>query len=103
MSHISQRACTRRDEAVTAIIDEAIRAARARGRNPALAKAVLLALPLMAFPAGDGEFVLELHARIGTPQTTCGGHASTTGLRMYYNAANRDSRFDMFFFENACS
>ena len=72
-------------------------------RNPALAKEILVDFPSLAPPSGDGEFILELAARIGTPQSTCGGHTGATGLRLYYDAANRDSRFDMFFFENACS
>lgn len=44
--------------------------------------------------AGDGEFFLNLLARIGTPQGTCGGHGSATGLRVYFDSTDRDSRFD---------
>ena len=74
-------------------------------RNPARAQEILGSLQPTEFPVGDGdgEFLLKLSARIGTPQNTCGGHASATGLRVYYNSADRDSRFDMFFFEDMCS
>jgi hypothetical protein len=72
-------------------------------RNPSRAQEVIRSLPLTGFPAGDGEFLLKLYARIGTPQNMCAGHASTTGLRVYYNSADRDSRFEMFFFEASCS
>jgi hypothetical protein len=72
-------------------------------RNPARAQEIIRSLPLTEFPAGDGEFLLKLYARIGTPQNTCGGHANATGLRVYYNSADRDSRFDLFFFEASCT
>ena len=74
-------------------------------RNPARAQEIMGSLQPTEFPVGDGdgEFLLRLSARIGTPQNTCGGHASATGLRVYYNSADRDSRFDMFFFEDMCS
>jgi hypothetical protein len=72
-------------------------------RNPARAQEIIRSLPLTGFPAGDGDFLLKLYARIGTPQNTCGGHASATGLRVYYDSADRDSRFDLFFFEEQCS
>ena len=63
-------------------------------RNPALAQEIVLSLPLIQHVAGDGEFIVNLYARIGTPQSKCGGHGSATGLRVYYDSADRDSRFD---------
>ena len=67
-------------------------------RNPALAQEIIHALPLQHTVSGDGEFFLSLYARIGTPQNTCGGHGSATGLRVYYDSADRDSRFDTVYF-----
>ena len=64
-------------------------------RNPALAQEIVLSLPVTNHVSGDGEFFLNLSARIGTPQSKCGGHGSATGLRVYYDSADRDSRFDM--------
>jgi hypothetical protein len=72
-------------------------------RNPAQAQEIIRSLPLTESPVGDGEFLLKLYARIGTPQNTCAGHNSATGLRVYYNSADRDARFDMFFFDALCS
>jgi len=72
-------------------------------RNPTRAQEVLPPLTLVTLPDGDGQFLLKLFARIGTPQSTCGGHASATGLRLYFDSASRDSRFDMFFFEASCN
>jgi hypothetical protein len=66
-------------------------------RNPALAQEIVLSLPLIQHVSGDGEFFLNLSARIGTPQSKCGGHGSTTGLRVYYDSADRDSRFDTLY------
>ena len=66
-------------------------------RNPDLAREFAHALPLTQIVWGDGDVVLKLFARIGTPQSTCGGHASAAGLRVYYDAADRDSRFDLDF------
>ena len=64
-------------------------------RNPALAQEVIMSLPVASYVVGDGEFSLKLSARIGSP--ACGGHASATGLRVYYDSADRDSRFDVTF------
>ena len=64
-------------------------------RNPDLSREIIAAFstPPQVVPAG--HFVLKLYARIGTPQSTCGGHVAATGLRLYYDSADRDSRFDM--------
>ena len=69
-------------------------------RNPALAQELVRTLsPLLRTVSGDGEFFLDLYARIGTakPPATCGGHGSATGLRVYYDSATRDSRFDTIY------
>jgi hypothetical protein len=72
-------------------------------RNSARAQEIVSPLVLFGPIVDEGEVFLKLYGRIGTPQQTCGGHASATGLRLYFNSAERDSRFDMFFFEAACS
>lgn len=63
-------------------------------RNPAKAKAVTISFDTPA-PGQDfaGAVELTISARIGTG--TCPGHASATGLRLYYDAANRASNFDV--------
>ena len=67
-------------------------------RNPALAKEVLQTIALQLTNVNlDGEVSLTLKARIGTG-ASCGGHASATGLRVYYDSADRDSRFDVDIF-----
>ena len=64
-------------------------------RNPALAQEIISGFPPPLHVAGDGEFSLTLSARIASP--ACGGHANATGLRVYYDSADRDSRFDVEF------
>ena len=65
-------------------------------RNPALAKEVSIAFGDVAdetLSAGD-QLRLRVLARIGTlpDGTRCPGHASATGLRLYYNASSWSSR-----------
>jgi hypothetical protein len=65
-------------------------------RNPGLAKEVLVAFADLADDSvspGD-ELSLRMLARIGTRPdgARCPGHASATGLRLYYDAAGRPSR-----------
>jgi hypothetical protein len=69
-------------------------------RNPDLAKEV--ALPFGSFPPTgfDGSSVvlyLRVWTRIGTNGAggSCGGHGGATGLRLYFDAVNRPSRFDV--------
>ena len=68
-------------------------------RNPTQAAKVTLSLP----PASgeDTQVIgLKILARIGTPDTPtgrCPGHASATGLRLYFGSANRDSQFAAVF------
>jgi hypothetical protein len=64
-------------------------------RNPALANEITSTFPAPLHVAGDGEFSLTLSARIASP--ACGGHANATGLRVYYDSADRDSLFDALF------
>ena len=44
-----------------------------------------------ASSTGNGTVTLKLSVRIGS--VSCGGHASATGLRLYYGSEARDSRF----------
>jgi X-Pro dipeptidyl-peptidase len=67
-------------------------------RNPTAAKEAIV--PWSAFPAvpvtpGD-VLALRVSARIGTNpnDTKCAGHNSAVGVRLYYDATNRSSRFD---------
>ena len=63
-------------------------------RNPARAKAVSIELGLD--PGADslpGDLALTVSARIGTGD--CHGHASASGVRLYYGSAPRDSRFSV--------
>ena len=70
-------------------------------RNPALAHEIVKAFPPALHPR-EGEVTLTLYARIGTPQSTCGGHNGATGLRLYYGSDDRDSQFDVAFSEEPC-
>ena len=65
-------------------------------RDPARAQAVTIKLGL-ARPHDPvvGDLALTISARIGTG--ACSGHASATGLRLYYGSALRDSRFGVGF------
>ena len=62
-------------------------------RNPALAEDIAVHFPTPAHVTGSGQFFLALSTRIASPG--CGGHANATGLRVYYDAPDRDSRFDV--------
>jgi len=66
-------------------------------RNPALAREVTVSFEPPAREFLSNEVTLVLSARIGTG---CPGHASATGLRVYYGSAAQDSSFDIQF-ENA--
>lgn len=63
-------------------------------RNPALAKEVVVSFGPADMAPPPGAVTLVLSARIGTG---CPGHASATGLRVYYASAARDSSFDIHF------
>lgn len=67
-------------------------------RNPSLAKEAVVNFDAFSSePVASGD-VLALRAstRIGTNpnDTKCAGHNSAAGLRLYYDAGNRPSRFD---------
>jgi len=68
-------------------------------RNPLKAKEVTVAFdpfPPVLFDGVIHDVALRISARIGTPTPgTCGGHASATGLRLYYDGATRPAGFDM--------
>jgi hypothetical protein len=66
-------------------------------RNPNKAKEVVVAFGSIsdgAFEAGD-ELSLKISTRIGTnpDDTKCPGHNNAVGLRLYYDAVSRPSRF----------
>ena len=71
-------------------------------RNPDLAKATVAPFdPFAPVLVGAGDVLaLRVSARIGTNPdgTKCSGpggsHNSAVGLRLYYDSASRDSRFD---------
>jgi hypothetical protein len=64
-------------------------------RNPALAREIVQGIALRAGNVVlEGEVTLTLYARIGTG-TSCSGHANATGIRVYYDSADRDSSFDV--------
>lgn len=62
-------------------------------RNPALAAEISSLLPFAGAPkiSGDNDVTVQISARIGTG-SSCGGHNSATGLRLYYDSATRGSR-----------
>ncbi len=62
-------------------------------RNPANALQVTVPFGPVTVTHFHGEIALRLSTRIGTPANACPGHASATGLRVYYDATTRDSRF----------
>ncbi|MCI0527401.1 MAG: hypothetical protein L0Y56_08145, partial [Nitrospira sp.] len=71
-------------------------------RNPALAKEVMTLLSLPASVTFDGTtevLSLKVLTRIGTNGSGnfCGGHSNAVGLRLYFDAVNRNSRFDATF------
>jgi hypothetical protein len=66
-------------------------------KNPGKATNVTIALSEPGFTFIDQTLGLRVSARIGTPESVggrCAGHAAATGLRLYYDAASRDSHFD---------
>ena len=65
-------------------------------RNPALAREILVGTAhTIAPPLLDNvELSLVLYARIGSP-TSCGGHSSATGLRVYFDSQQLDSFFQL--------
>ncbi len=68
-------------------------------RNPTAAKEAIVpwaAFPLVPVAEGD-VLAVRVSARIGTNpnDTKCAGHNSATGVRFYYDATNRSSRFDV--------
>src|SRR5262249_34165064 len=65
-------------------------------RNPARAKLVTIALSQPDFVDINETIGLRVSVRIGTPASPggrCTGHAAASGLRLYYDAADRDSKF----------
>jgi len=65
-------------------------------RNPGKAKEVVISFDLpspVTFNQISDELSLRLSAAIGTGPG-CTGHASATGLRVYYDSGERSSRFD---------
>ena len=63
-------------------------------RNPALAKEVVVSFGPADVALLPSAVTLVLSARIGTG---CPGHASASGLRVYYGSAAQDSSFDIHF------
>jgi hypothetical protein len=69
-------------------------------RNPAKAKEVTVTLDTVGPPAAPAHPPTNLHlaltisARIASD---CAGHVSAIGLRLYYDAAERDSALDLTF------
>src|SRR5262245_56572521 len=68
--------------------------------DPAGAKEAVLAWdPFSSLPLSPGDVLsLRVSSRIGTNPdgTMCGtGHQTSSGLRLYYDASARPSRFDM--------
>ena len=61
-------------------------------RNPTSSVQVSAADFASFSPGGTVDIALKVSARIGTG-ASCGGHASATGLRLYYGSGARDSRF----------
>jgi hypothetical protein len=63
-------------------------------RNPARAQEVVVSFGPADMTFLSGAVTLVLKARIGTG---CPGHASASGLRVYYGSAAQDSSFDVHF------
>ncbi len=67
-------------------------------RNPTLAKDALVGWgSFSAVPLSSGDVLaLQVSTRIGTKadESKCAGHNSAAGLRLYYDADSRRSRFD---------
>lgn len=71
-------------------------------RNPSLAKEVTLSFgsfPPSTFNGTTDVLSLKVLTRIGTNGSGgfCGGHSNAVGLRLYFDAASRPSRFDAMF------
>ncbi len=71
-------------------------------RNPSLAKEVSISLAPFSPTLFDGTndaLSLRIFARIGTngAGAFCGGHRNATGLRLYFDASHRPSRFTATF------
>jgi hypothetical protein len=74
-------------------------------KNPAKATPVTIALSDPGFTFIDATIGLRVSARIGTPKSVggrCSGHTGATGVRLYYDAANRDSQFDAQLSPSGC-
>jgi hypothetical protein len=73
-------------------------------RNPALAKEVVVSFgPFSPVNLLDSDTLsLKILTRIGTDGdgTFCGGHSNAVGLRLYFDATTRPSRFDATFLQN---
>jgi chitodextrinase len=74
-------------------------------RNPDLAKEVVVSFGSFSpvdFNSGD-IISLKIFTRIGTngDGTFCGGHSNAVGLRLYFDAVSRPSRFDATISENS--
>jgi hypothetical protein len=63
-------------------------------RNPSQAREVVVSFGAAEMKLLSGAVTLVLWARIGTG---CPGHASATGLRVYYGSPARDSSFEIQF------
>ena len=67
-------------------------------RNASLAKEAIVNFDSFSpEPVASNDVIsLRVSTRVGTnpDNTKCAGHNSATGLRLYYDAANRESRFD---------
>lgn len=61
------------------------------GTNLAIPISLSSDAPLLA---GDA-LAVRVSTRIGTPRATCGGHATATGLRLYYDSTNAPSRLGL--------
>ena len=71
-------------------------------RNPTLAKEALVSFgPIMpsAFDGSNDVLSVTVLTRIGTNGSGdfCGGHSNSTGLRLYFDAGTRQSRFKATF------
>jgi hypothetical protein len=71
-------------------------------RNPSLAKEVTVvfgAFSAVSFNGTSDVLSLKLSTRIGTNpnDTKCAGHNNAVGLRVYFDATNREAEFDAIF------
>ncbi|HKQ78922.1 MAG TPA: SBBP repeat-containing protein [Blastocatellia bacterium] len=68
-------------------------------RNPSLAKEVIVSFAPFSpvtLSGAAGELSLKISTRIGSNGTGgfCGGHSNATGLRLYFDAVSRASKFN---------